>query len=64
MKKILCIGGNGHLGKSVLKALSPHTITNIDYGANQIAQKNILLDASLSVQKNNLAVAKKIQEDK
>lgn len=61
IKNILCIGGNGVLGKSVIKALSPYNITNVDYGANANAQKNLLLDVNLSSQKNNMQIAKQIQ---
>lgn len=64
IKNILCIGGNGYLGKSVIKAFSPHNITNVDYGANTNAQKNLLLDVNLSVQKNNMQIEKKIQSQK
>ncbi len=44
-KNILCLGGAGNLGSSVLHALSPYTRTSIDYKNTHITGvHNILLN--------------------
>ncbi len=47
-KRILCIGGNGQLGRLVTKTLQPYLITNIDFTKSESAHKNFTLQSNLS----------------
>ena len=64
MKNILCIGGNGALGKSVLKYLNPYSLTNIDFSASSLTQSNFLLEASKNPQDNNKSALQFIKNKK
>ena len=56
MKKILCIGGNGQLGKSVMKCLQPYNLLNVDYSPSEHTSNNLILQQTLSPEANNKMV--------
>ena len=43
MKNILCIGGTGTLGYSVVSTLSKYHVTNADFKPHELARHNIIL---------------------
>lgn len=61
-KKILCIGGAGHLGKHVVKSCLPYHITNVDFSKCESASTNILMDSGLKTEENNLDVINQLKK--
>ena len=53
MKKILCIGGSGQLGKCVIKSLRNHAITNVDFSPSEHTNDNLLFSKNNTPSQNN-----------
>lgn len=53
MKNILCIGGSGQLGSTIVSTLSKHKVVNIDFKEHPKAHKNILLTPENPPPQNN-----------
>ena len=63
MKKILCLGGNGQLGKSVMKCLQPYNLLNVDYSPSEYTSNNLLLPQNSSPENNNKMVIEHLKKN-